>query len=142
MYKPLLPSLAAGCRILTAFPSTTTFVLALGIDLPCADNPGAGTLGLSAEVYLTLLYATHISFISSDISRVSREYSFYDLRNAPLPLVNLCDKPVSSVHSFSPVTFSIQKSLFRQVSCYAFFKRWLLLSQLPSCFGLSTFFTT
>ena len=31
---------------------------------------------------------------------------------------------------------------FRPVSCYAFFKGWLLLSQPPGCFGMSTSFHT
>ena len=48
----------------------------------------------------------------------------------------------SSVHDFSPVTLSAQENLIRLVSYYAFFKRWLLLSQLPSCFGLPTSFNT
>ena len=48
----------------------------------------------------------------------------------------------SSVHDLSPVTLSAQENLIRLVSYYAFFKRWLLLSQLPSCFGLPTSFNT
>ena len=51
-------------------------------------------------------------------------------------------KSASSVHDLSPVTLSAQEDLFRLVSYYAFFKRWLLLSQLPSCFGLLTSFHT
>jgi hypothetical protein len=31
---------------------------------------------------------------------------------------------------------------FRPVRCYAFFKRWLLLSQLPGCFKTMTSLTT
>jgi hypothetical protein len=48
----------------------------------------------------------------------------------------------SSVHGFSPGTFSAQINLFRLVSYYAFFKGWLLLSQPPSCLGQSTSFPT
>ena len=47
-----------------------------------------------------------------------------------------------SVYGFSPVTFSAQRPLFRPVSCYAFFKWWLLLSQHPGCFGIFTSFPT
>ncbi len=50
--------------------------------------------------------------------------------------------PTASVHGFSPVTFSAHESLFRPVSCYAFFKGWLLLSQPPGCFGILTSFPT
>ena len=48
----------------------------------------------------------------------------------------------ASVHGFSPDTFSAQKPLIRPVSCYAFFKGWLLLSQPPGCYGISTSFHT
>src|SRR6202042_2932743 len=52
-----------------------------------------------------------------------------------------CDAQASA-HGLSPVTSSAQKPLFRPVSCYAFFKGWLLLSQPPGCFGISTSFPT
>jgi len=51
-------------------------------------------------------------------------------------------KSMTSVHSLSPVTFSAQEPLSRPVSCYAFFKWWLLLSQHPGCFGVLTSFPT
>ena len=50
--------------------------------------------------------------------------------------------PKASAHGLSPGTSSAQKPLFRPVSCYAFFKGWLLLSQPPGCFGISTSFPT
>ena len=52
-FRPSSPP--AGRGILTPFPSTTAFALALGAGSPCADYPCAGTLGLSATVFLTLL---------------------------------------------------------------------------------------
>ena len=55
---------------------------------------------------------------------------------------NLRCTPAASVHGFSPVTFSAQEPLIRPVSCYAFFKGWLLLSQPPGCFGILTSFPT
>jgi hypothetical protein len=51
-------------------------------------------------------------------------------------------EPEASVYGFSPDTFSAQEPLFRPVSCYAFFKGWLLLSQPPGCFGIPTSFPT
>jgi len=48
----------------------------------------------------------------------------------------------ASVYGFSPGTFSAQRPLSRPVSCYAFFKWWLLLSQHPGCFGILTSFPT
>ena len=66
---------------------------------------------------------------------------FADLRNAPLPR-DLAIASAASVRGLSPVTFSAQDGLFRPVSCYAFFKGWLLLSQPPGCLGLPTSFPT
>jgi hypothetical protein len=53
-----------------------------------------------------------------------------------------CYTPGASVYGLIPDTFSAQKPLFRPVSCYAFFKGWLLLSQPPGCFGIFTSFLT
>jgi hypothetical protein len=52
------------------------------------------------------------------------------------------DTPKASARGLSPVTLSAQEPLFRPVSCYAFFKGWLLLSQPPGCFGILTSFYT
>src|SRR5207302_484731 len=51
-------------------------------------------------------------------------------------------KPKASARGLSPGTSSAQKPLLRPVSCYAFFKGWLLLSQPPGCFGIFTSFPT
>ena len=67
--------------------------------------------------------------------------SFSGLRNAPLPTW-IAPSSAISVYGFSPVTSSAQDNLLRPVSCYAFFKGWLLLSQPPGCFGRPTSFPT
>jgi len=67
--------------------------------------------------------------------------TFTGLRNAPLPLT-VSRESAASVCDLSPVTSSAQDGLFRPVSCYAFFKGWLLLSQPPGCLGLPTSFPT
>ena len=74
----------------------------------------------------------------------SSRNTFTGLRNAPLPLVDtpVFHKPAASVHGLIPDTFSAQDDFSRSVSYYAFFKRWLLLSQLPDCLGLPTSFPT
>ena len=54
--------------MLTSFPSTTPFGLALGADLPCADERCAGTLGLSARGIFTPFIVTHVSIRTSDAS--------------------------------------------------------------------------
>src|SRR4028118_1515552 len=55
----------AGPGMLTWFPSTTAFALALGAGSPCADWPCAGTLGLSATGGLTLFVATQVRIRTS-----------------------------------------------------------------------------
>src|SRR5204862_6047715 len=57
-----------GAGILTRFPSVTTLVLTLGADSPCADERGAGNLGLSASGPFTRFIATHVSIRTSDTS--------------------------------------------------------------------------
>ena len=44
--------------------------------------------------------------------------------------------------ALAPIHFQRRNPLFRPVSCYAFFKGWLLLSQPPGCFGIPTSFPT
>ncbi len=57
-----------GTGILTCFPSTTHFCLALGADSPCADYRCAGILGLSACGVFTRIIVTHVSIRTSDTS--------------------------------------------------------------------------
>src|SRR5207248_10081373 len=66
----LRPPIASriGAGILTRLPSATTFVLTLGTDSPCADERGAGNLGLSASGPFTRFIATHVSIRTSDTS--------------------------------------------------------------------------
>lgn len=59
--------------ILTCFPSTTRFRLALGADSPCADYRGAGNLGLTACGFFTRIIVTHVSIRTSDISSIPLE---------------------------------------------------------------------
>eukprot|EP01085_Mycamoeba_gemmipara_P000902 Mycagemm_TRINITY_DN10310_c8_g1::TRINITY_DN10310_c8_g1_i13::g.902::m.902 type:complete len:131 gc:universal TRINITY_DN10310_c8_g1_i13:510-118(-) len=84
----LRPSIAitGSTGILTCFPSTTLFSLALGPDLPCVDYPCAGTLGLTAEASLTPFIVTHVSILTSDTSKSPHGSLFTGLQNAPLPL--------------------------------------------------------
>ena len=59
-------AITSGAGILTSFPSATTLVLTLGADSPCADERGAGNLGLSASGPFTRFIATHVSIRTSD----------------------------------------------------------------------------
>ena len=67
LLRPPIASLA-GAGILTRFPSATTLVLTLGADSPCADERGAGNLGLTASGPFTRFIATHVSIRTSDTS--------------------------------------------------------------------------
>src|SRR5439155_1168505 len=68
----LRPHIASGIGtgILTRFPSTTHFCLALGADSPCADERCAGNLVLTASGPFTRFIATHVSSRTSDTSSV------------------------------------------------------------------------
>lgn len=71
--------------IWTGFPSATPSGLALGADLPRADCPSPGNLGLPADGDPTRLFVTHACILSSAASGAPRGRAFTGLRNAPLP---------------------------------------------------------
>ena len=75
LHNLLRPPIASqvGAGILTRFPSATTLVLTLGADSPCADERGAGNLGLSASGPFTRFIATHVSIRTSDTSSSPHE---------------------------------------------------------------------
>ena len=79
--------------ILTCYPSTTPFGLALGSDLPWEDSPGPGTLGFSAGEILALLLATHAISSSCDTSSCPCRSTFVGVHNAPLPYVYFYTHP-------------------------------------------------
>ncbi len=62
---PFAQAHVSGTGISTSCPSTTPFGLALGPDLPWADDPSPGTLGLSADKILTCLFATYTGILTS-----------------------------------------------------------------------------
>ena len=94
-----------GTGILTCFPSTTHFCLALGADSPYADERCVGNLGLSARELFTPFIATHVSIRTSDTSST--------LYNAPSQAYRtLSYHHIAVIRSFgymlSPVTSSAQ----------------------------------
>ena len=92
--------------MLTGFPSTTPFGLALGADSPCADERCAGTLGLSARRIFTSFIVTHVSIRTSDTS--SKPYGSPSQAYRTL-LYHACKHAsAASVYSLSPVTSSAQ----------------------------------
>ena len=91
-----------GTGISTSYPSPTTIVLGLGPDLPWADEPSPGNLGLSTCVFLA-----HISLLIPAFSLLYRpqllSVLLQPIHYAPLPLIA---EPEASVVCFSPVTSS------------------------------------
>ena len=104
-----------GTGISTCYPSTTSFDLALGPDLPRADQLYSGNLGYSAARILTLL-----SLLIPAFSLLSSPHPLpvmlHSPKNAPLPTLT---SSAASVWCFSPGHFRRRTS--RPVSCYALF---------------------
>ena len=91
-----------GTGISTSCPSPTTVVLGLGPDLPWADEPSPGNLGLSTAMFLALLSLLIPAF--SLLHRPSLlTVRLQPMHYAPLPLLT---EPEASVVCFSPVTSS------------------------------------
>ena len=101
--------------ISTCCPSATTLVLALGPDLPRADQLYSGNLGYSAARIPTLL-----SLLIPAFSLLSGPHPLPVMlrspKNAPLPTLT---GSAASVWCFSPGHFRRRTS--RPVSCYALF---------------------
>ena len=74
-----------GAGISTCYPSPTTSVLGLGPDLPWADEPSPGNLGLSTAVFLAQL-SLLIPALSLPCSPPLLSVRLQPARNAPLPL--------------------------------------------------------
>ena len=105
-----------GAGISTCSPSPTTIVLGLGPDLPWADEPSPGNLGLS-----TCEFLARISLLIPAFSLLCRPRLLpvplppaYD---APLPILS---DPEASVTCFSPG--HLRRTITRPVSYYALFE--------------------
>ena len=105
---PIAATIGAG--MLTCFPSTTPFGLALGADSPCADERCAGTLGLPARRIFTSFIVTHVSILTSDTSSTPLGAPSMAYRTLLYHAKHLKRRPASaaSVDSLSPVTSSAQ----------------------------------
>ena len=106
-------SLPAGWGLLTPFPSTTAFALALGARLTLRGltlrrNPWTCGDSVSHTVYRYSCQHSHFRCLQH-----TSRCTFAGLRNAPLPRDRICDPvtPAASVRGFSPVTFSAQDGL-------------------------------
>ena len=128
-----------GTGISTSCASTTPFGLALAPDSPWEEKPSPGTLGLSAEGFLTPLYATHASILTRIRSTDGHPPASVQIRRSPTPPY-VCMKDTASVVDLAPLHYL--RKITRPVSCYALFQGWLLLSQPPGCLGNLTSFST
>ena len=97
---------AKGAGILTCFPSTTPFGLALGADSPCPDERWAGNLGLPARRLFTPFIVTHVSIRTSDTSSPPHDEPSVAYRTLPYHASKLAS--AASVDSLSPVISSAQ----------------------------------
>src|SRR5215213_1105609 len=73
-------TIVSGSGVLTGLPSTTPFGLALGTDLPCADELNAGNLRFSARLIPTVVIATYADKVFSTRSSLSAPPSFKESR--------------------------------------------------------------
>lgn len=93
--------------ILTRFPSTTHFCLALGADSPYADERCVGNLGLSASGLFTRFIVTYVSIRTSDTSSMPHSTPSQAYRTLPYPTTH--KRRCRSFGAwFSPVTSSAQ----------------------------------
>ena len=114
------------------------FSLALGPDLPSADEPSGGNLGFSGYRILTYIFVTQADILTS-ASSISA-YANTSIYNRTLPYRYIFDISHSFGRLLSPVHF--RRRFTRSVSYYALFKGLLLLSKPPDCFSTPTSFIT
>jgi len=109
---------------------------------PFADLRCEGNLRLAVCAILRRIIVTHAYILASCRSTTPYGIASIADKNVPLPLrkTKSSTQFVSSVPDLPPVYFPRRTA--GPVSCYAFFKGWLLLSQPPGCISGSTSFTT
>ncbi len=133
--SPSFLHIYTGTGISTCCPSTTPFGLALGPDLPRADEPSSGNLGFRCVGFSPTFRYSHRHSLFHDLHTSFRSYFSV---HGTLPYHPLGS--IASVVCLAPVNY--RRRVIRLVSCYALFKGWLLLSQPPSCLYISTSFST
>jgi len=123
-----------GPRILTWFPSTTPFGLALGTGYPAQISFTQEPLDFRRECLShSFRYScqhSHFRYLQQPSQVRLRRFTE---RSAT---AHTCVCTLSFGSWLEPRYISAQEPLFRPVSCYAFFKGWLLLSQPPGCYGI------
>ena len=108
-----------GTGISTSCPSPTTIVLGLGPDLPWADEPSPGNLGLSTAVFLALLSLLIPAFsllCRPPVLPLWLQPTYY----APLPLIPFGTNPKLRWCVLAPL--HLRRTITRPVSYYALFE--------------------
>ena len=106
-----------GTGISTSYPSPTTVVLGLGPDLPWADEPSPGNLGLSTAMFLALLALLIPAFSLLYCPPVLPVW-LRPVHYAPLPLTLVNPKLRWCV--LAPL--HLRRTITRPVSYYALFE--------------------
>ena len=137
----LRPSIAHLCK----YGNINPFSISYGFRPRLRDRLTLGRLTLPRKPWVFGEQVFHLFYRylcqHNHFSTVQRALRLHlqPVENAPLPDVHL-DESESSAPCLAPLHF--RRRIIRPVSYYAFFKRWLLLSQRPGCLNNSTTFTT
>ena len=110
-------SFLGGAGISTCYPSATTSVLTLGPDLPWADEPSPGNLGLSTCMFLACI-SLLIPAFSLLYSPPLLSLRLQPVHYAPLPLH--CCNPKLRWCVLAPL--HLRRTITRPVSYYALFE--------------------
>ena len=111
-------SCIAGTGLYTSCPSATHFCLVLGPDLPRADEPSPGNLGLSVCRILTCISLLTPAFSLPNAPALLPVCLLRCLERSPTTYTFL-HKSIDSVLRLAPVNFRRRDT--RLVSCYALF---------------------
>ncbi len=104
--------------ILTRFPSTTLFSLALGSTHPAPINVGQEPL-VFRRGFFTRIIVTYVSIRTSDTSSIPHSTPSQAYRTLPYPTIHSI-AAAASVHGLAPL--HLPRGPTRPVSYYAFFK--------------------
>ena len=136
----LLPSIARTHK----YVNINTFSISYVFRPHLRDRLTPGRLPLPGKPWVYGEYVFHIFYRYScqhdhfHTVHCNFHYNFFPYRTLPYPLP--CGKAKTSAPCLAPLHF--RRRIIRPVSYYAFFKRWLLLSQRPGCLNDPTTFST
>ena len=125
-------------RIINSFPIGYAFQPCLRSRLTLGRLPLPRKPWVYGEQVFYLFY--RYSCQHNHFCAVHKHFRPYFFPHRTLPYHLSCDRSTASVVCLAPLHF--RRNVIRPVSYYAFFKRWLLLSQRPGCLYNVTTLTT